>query len=175
MASHAKRTSDWVHSEVMEHEADLRAILRRKCPTADIDDIVQEAYCRLSTLSSVGHIDCPRAYLFRTAFNVVLEMSRGQRRLAVCNLAALDEALIRDDSPSPERIVLSRAEMRRVKEAFDELPPRRRTIVWMRRVDGMPQREIARMLDLPEHIVENDASRGVRQLRRTMSATEQYA
>ena len=45
----------WVGAQILPHEADVRGWLRRVgAHPDDIDDIVQEAYCRLAGLASVG-------------------------------------------------------------------------------------------------------------------------
>ena len=56
----------WVGSQMLPHESDVRKWLRKRVRSdAAIDDIVQEAYCRVAALSSVAHIDNGRAYFFR--------------------------------------------------------------------------------------------------------------
>jgi RNA polymerase sigma-70 factor (ECF subfamily) len=58
----------WVAREILPHEGRVRAWLSRQWRGAiDIDDVVQEAYCRLSALASVDHIENPLAYFRRTA------------------------------------------------------------------------------------------------------------
>lgn len=65
-----------VGRHVLPHERHLRKWLRATFPTNDVDDVVQEAYCRISELKRVDHIDDSRRYLFRTARNIVLEHVR---------------------------------------------------------------------------------------------------
>jgi hypothetical protein len=48
----------WVGSHVLPHEGDVRKWLRRfVLDSADIDDVIQESYCRIAALESVAHIE----------------------------------------------------------------------------------------------------------------------
>ena len=51
----------WVSREVLPHEADVRRWLRRMANVPDAEDVIQEAYCRISNLSDVRHIKNGRA------------------------------------------------------------------------------------------------------------------
>ena len=52
--------------EILPHERELRTWLRRRLvAAADVEDVVQECYCRLAQLSDVSHITIPRAYEFK--------------------------------------------------------------------------------------------------------------
>ena len=53
-------------------------------------------------------------------------------------------------------------ELRRVQAALATLSDRARRIFVLRRVEGMPQKEIARTLGVSEAVVENEASRSLR-------------
>jgi len=65
------------------HEAAVRAWLRRWMPRdQEIDDVIQEAYCRLAALEDITHIGSGRPYLFQTTHNIVLD-SCGTRRSPV--------------------------------------------------------------------------------------------
>jgi hypothetical protein len=64
---HRLKIMDWVGTEILPHEADVRAWLRRTLDPADLEDVIQEAYCRISGLAGVDHIRCGRAYLHHRA------------------------------------------------------------------------------------------------------------
>ena len=49
----------------------------------DVEDIVQESYCRIAGLSDVSHIRSGRAYLFTTARMLVLERIRRSRVVSI--------------------------------------------------------------------------------------------
>jgi RNA polymerase sigma-70 factor (ECF subfamily) len=47
---------DWVGSEILPHEADVRAWLRRSLDPHDLEDIIQSAYCRIASLDDVSQM-----------------------------------------------------------------------------------------------------------------------
>lgn len=150
-------------SQVLPHEADVRAWLRRRLPTsAAVDDVVQEAYCRIAALGSVSHIASGRAYLFRVAANIVVEQMRRARIVQIDTVAEIEALHILDDEPSPERIVAGRRELARVKGLIDGLPARCRKVFELRRIHGLPQREVAERLGVTENVVEQQSIRGLR-------------
>jgi RNA polymerase sigma-70 factor (ECF subfamily) len=170
--THQKRKDiiAWVGAEILPHEADVRRWLRRAgTAAADVDDIVQEAYCRLAALDSVAHIASGRAYLFRTVRNIAIERLRRARVVRIDSVTEIDALNVVDMEPSPERIVGGRRELRRVRELIEELPPRCREIFKLRRIHAVPQREVARLLGVTENVVEMQSARGLRLILRALS------
>jgi RNA polymerase sigma-70 factor (ECF subfamily) len=153
----------WVGSQILPHEHDVRGWLRR-AGTADhdIDDLVQEAYCRLAGLVSVAHILNGRAYLFQTVRNIAIERMRRARVVRIESVTEIDSLNVVDSEPSPERVAASRSELRRVNDLIEGLPERCREIFKLRRMHGMPQRQIARLLGVTENVVEMQTARGLR-------------
>lgn len=153
----------WVGGHVLPHEGALRAWLRRSGTAPhEIDDIVQETYCRLAALSSVAHIANGRAYFFQTARNVVLEQIRRARIVRIDSMTEVEALSISDNEPSPEQVVADRRELHRVKELIEGLPDKCRRIFELRRIHGLPQKEIARRLGLSENVVEMQSVRALR-------------
>ena len=153
----------WVGSHVIPHEADLRAWLRRMAvPDDEIGDIVQDAYVKIARLDEVSHIRNGRAYFFSTARSVLLDRIRRDRIVRIDSLTEADALVLADDDPGPERRVGARQELERVRRLIADLPERCRVIFEMRRIKGVPQREIAERLGVPEHTVEAQAVRGLK-------------
>jgi RNA polymerase sigma factor (sigma-70 family) len=153
----------WVGSHVVPHEADLRARLRRMAvPEDEIGDILQDAYVKIARLDDVSHIRSGRAYFFSTARSVLLDRIRHNRIVRIDSLTEADTLALADDDPGPERRAGARQELERVRRLIAELPERCRVIFEMRRIEGVPQREIAERLGVPEHTVEAQAIRGLK-------------
>ncbi|MBB5770048.1 RNA polymerase sigma-70 factor (ECF subfamily) [Brevundimonas vesicularis] len=153
----------WLGQEILPHEQDVRAWLRRSLVTSnDVDDVIQESYCRLANLKAVEQIESPRAYFFQTARSVVLEQMRRARIVRIDAVTEIDALRIEWDEPSPERIAGGRKELERVMKIVATLPERSRRIFEMRRVMGLSQKEIARQLGVSENVVENEAARGLK-------------
>lgn len=158
--------SRWLASQVLPHEPAIRAWLGRTTQAggSDIDDIVQETYAILAKLEDVDGIRDPRTYAMQVARSVFLQGLRRSKIVsieAIADLAALEQP---DDAPSPEQHVIGQRELRRVEAAIETMPPQVRKVFWLRRVQGLSQRETAREMGLTEHTIEKYAARGMKLL-----------
>lgn len=161
--------ADWVGREILPLERELRSWLRRRVAApSDVEDIVQECYCRLARIDDVSHITQPRAYLYAVARNLLQNQLKAARVVKLEAIAELDTGW-RSDEPSPEDVVMARSELARVQAAIATLSARARSIFVMRRIDGMSQREIAEAMGVSEAVVENDASRSLRAVLRLLT------
>jgi len=147
----------------------VRAWLRRAgAQPSDVDDIIQQAYCKLSELGSVQHIRDGRAYFFTVARSMLLQRIRHERVVpiqAASDMIAEDAA---DHAPSPEQTVAARHDLRRVLQAIATLPRHYRDTIELRRIEGLSQKETARRLGVSEKVVENNLARGLRAVLRAM-------
>lgn len=158
-----RRIVAWVAQSVMPHEAKVRAWLSRaRVSREDIDDVIQEAYCRLSALDDIEAIDRPDAYFFSIARNLLASQLRRARIVEIEAVAEIEAMAPFDDMPSPERQAAARLELARVRELVTALPERCRRIFELRKLEGLPQREIAERLGVTESVVENEGAKGVR-------------
>ena len=162
MDDRRRRIVLWVGGQVMPHEGDVRLWLRKsRVPEGDIDDLIQEAYCRMAALDSVEHIARPAGYFFQIVRNLLIEQIR-RSRVVRFDTAVEIEAFPGGDEASPERITAARRELERVQSLMADLPDRCRRIVELRKIHGMSQRDIARTMGVSESIVENDCVKGLR-------------
>lgn len=163
----------WVGSNIVPHEGDLRARLRRMAvPEDEISDIVQDAYVKIAKLDSVAHIRSGRSYFFTTARTMLLDRIRRERIVRIDSMTEMEALRLADDDPGPERRVSARIELERVRRLIDTLPDRCREIFELRRVQGVPQREIAERLGVAEHIVEAQAVRGLKLILKALAREE---
>jgi RNA polymerase sigma factor (sigma-70 family) len=159
----------WVGTCILPHEPAVRAWLRRSMMSKeDIDDLIQEAYCKLSTLSTVAQISRPDRYFLRVVRNLRMDQLRRARIVRIDAVGYAEELAGADDSPSADRVVSAREELRRLQHLIDDLPPRCRQVILLRRVEGLSQKDIARRLQISESVVENEGVRGMRLIMRAM-------
>lgn len=146
----------------MPFERDVRRWMqRRRISPEDIDEVVQDAYCRLATLDTVDHIERPDAYFFSIVRNLLVRrLSRA--KIVPIEVIAEIEALADHLSVSPEQEAGSRRDYARLMDLIARLPDRCRTILKMRKIEGYSQREIGMFLNVSESVVENETYRGVR-------------
>lgn len=157
------RLAEWVKRTVLPCEHLVRAWLARSLVSqADSDDLIQEAYCRLSRVTDFDSIERPDAFFFQTVRNLLLNQIRHARIVRIETAAELEELGVADEAPSPERIVGARRDLARVRKRIDELPERCRRIFEMRRIEGLSQREIAVRLGVSENVVEHDTAKAIK-------------
>lgn len=165
MDDQRSRIAAWVAREILPHEPSARRWAQRRWGTLiDVDDLIQEVYCRISALDSIDHIDNGRAYLFRTLQAVVLD---GMRRAKVANtrtMTEIDWFDVVDESPGADRHVEAIQELGRVNQLLSELSQTCRRVIELRRIHGLSQRETARRLGVTENVVENHVARGIRRV-----------
>jgi RNA polymerase sigma-70 factor (ECF subfamily) len=153
----------WVGSNIIPFEGELRAWLRRMRISEDeIEDVVQDAYLSIAKLSSVAHIRNGKSYFFQTAKMAIFQKLRRDRIVPIDRLIEIGALDIADVAPDPEVRTSARIELERVRRLIAALPDRCREIFELRRIEGVPQREIAARLGLPEHTIEQQATRGLK-------------
>jgi RNA polymerase sigma factor (sigma-70 family) len=166
---------EWVGREVLPHEADCRSWLRNTLAPDDLEDVIQEAYCRIASLAGFREIRSGRAYFFTTARMIVIERLRRARIVQIEAVAELEQLGLREDSPSPERIVAGHRELQRVRGLIERLPPRCANIFRLRKIEGLSQRDVARRVGVAEHTVEYEIGKGLRLILKAMAEGEEAA
>lgn len=153
----------WFTEEVQPHETALRSYVRNAFPgIRDVDDVVQESYLRIWRSRATEPILCARAFLFTVARNVALKCVGRQRRspeIVVGDLAAL--GIVAEGHNAAEATARNETILLLI-EALATLPPRCREITFLRKLKGVPQKEIAARCGVAEKTVEEQVARGVR-------------
>jgi RNA polymerase sigma factor (sigma-70 family) len=158
----------WFAQQILVHEVQLRGYLRRFLKLAtDVADGVQETYARLLSRpdSELRGIRFPHAFLFAAARNVALEWMRRQRaqRPIFCDrMTETGVPSVLDERPSAYEELNAREELELLACAIDSLPARCREVLILRKLYGLPQKEIAARLGISENTVEKHAANGVR-------------
>jgi len=135
--------------------------LARRLGSADAaSDVLHETYLRLEGIGEIGSMRSPKAYLFRIALNIANDRRRAEsRRLTVDEVDCLLD--IPDDQPDAERVIENRSEVDLLRRAIAELPERRRCVLTLSRIEGLPNREIAEQLGVTVRTVETDLKQAV--------------
>jgi RNA polymerase sigma-70 factor (ECF subfamily) len=133
----------------------LRLIERIVRDRAAAEDVTQGLWLKVQTVRDDPPIENPRAYLKRLAVNAATDELRASARQAAETREEIENLLwMEDDSPLPERIVLSRDLLERIGRAVDALPEPTRGIFRLNRLHGVVQREIAERYQVSTTIVE---------------------
>jgi RNA polymerase sigma factor (sigma-70 family) len=153
----------WFEDHVLPHEPALRGWLRGRFPTlTDTDDIVQEAYARVLRARAAGPIDSPKAFLFATARNLVIDSFRHNRVAEAESLTEIHGDSVLEKVPSVAETVSHQQELEILTLAIQSLPERCRQVLTLRKIYGLSQKQIAATLDISEHTVEAQVGNGVR-------------
>jgi RNA polymerase sigma-70 factor (ECF subfamily) len=135
--------------------------LTRRLGSPDLaSEALKETYLRLQGMTEIGQVRSPKAYLFRIALNIASDRRRAERRRLTAD--EVDILLdIPDDRPDAARVIEDRSEVAVLGRAIAELPERRRRILVLSRLEGMPNREIAALLGVTVRTVETDLKQAV--------------
>jgi RNA polymerase sigma factor (sigma-70 family) len=156
----------WFAEEVRPHESSLRAYLNGSFPAVrDIDDVVQESYLRVWKARALHPIDSAKAFLFTVARRLALDVVRRERRTPFDLGGDFAGERVYEDRPAAAETLARKEKVQLLIEAIDSLPPRCREIVILRKINLIPQREVAARLRISEKGVENLLSRGLARCR----------
>jgi RNA polymerase sigma factor (sigma-70 family) len=161
---------DWFISEVIPLEAMLTRFLQRNWRNAaEISDLRQESYARIYEAAQRERPALVKPFLFQIARNLIIDRLRKQSVVSLESVADFDWLNVSDDKPTAEAYVAARQELRLLQAALDELPPRCRQVVMMRKVEGLSQREIAKQMGIAIETVENQVAKGMRILTQALA------
>lgn len=157
----------WFAREILSHEAALVRYLARIWPNRDeVQDLRQEIYIRVYEAAAKARPQASKSFLFTTARHLMTDRVRRGRIVSIEATGDLEVLNVLIDEVSPEQRVSARQELRRLADAFDRLPPKCRDVVWMRKVEGLSQREVAARMGTTEGAVEKHITKGIRLLAR---------
>jgi RNA polymerase sigma-70 factor (ECF subfamily) len=141
------------------HDAVYRAAYRVTGNAMDAEDVLQTVFTRLLRRSGGPGADGRDAgqarldpsqsvgsYLHRAAVNAALDLLRSRRRSRLVAIGDLEQELVDEAGPGPERLSSSRDLARGLRAALARLSPRQAEIFTLRYLEGLGNLEIARLL-----------------------------
>jgi RNA polymerase sigma-70 factor (ECF subfamily) len=153
----------WFAREILAHEAALMRYLRRLWFRRDeIADLRQDIYVRVYEAAARARPGNPKSFMFTTARHLMTDRLRRGRVVSIEAMGDPDAWNVLTDELSPEHRLGARQELRRLAAAFDRLPDRCREVVWLRRVEELPQKEVAARMGIGEKTVEKQVAKGMR-------------
>ncbi|HEY6924374.1 MAG TPA: sigma-70 family RNA polymerase sigma factor [Steroidobacteraceae bacterium] len=168
-----KALNSWFAGEILVHEAALVRYLKRIWPQHDeILDLRQEIYVRVYEAAKQRRPNFPKSFLFSTARHLITDKVRRARVVCIEAAGDLQDTNVLIDDVSPERRLHARQELKQLSQAFGLLPPRCREVVWLRKVDGIPQNEVAQRLNISRRTVECQVQKGMRILAQALFGAE---
>lgn len=151
-----------VSAAFVENSGFLKKFLRRYfSKQQDIEDVVQETYLRAYAAERKKCIQHPKAFLFRVAKNVALtELTKKSRQITDYLEESGASVLIETEASAYEEIEAQEI-LGRYCDAVATLPDRCREVFLLRKVHGLPHKEIAERMSLSTSSVAKYIARGV--------------
>ncbi|MEM7098405.1 MAG: sigma-70 family RNA polymerase sigma factor [Pseudomonadota bacterium] len=115
----------------------------------DPEDVAQEAFHKLYERGDIDSIRNLRAFLWRTARNIVLVAKRKADVRAKYDFE-IEQLFFSPagDNSSPERIISAREQLSAINACLRNMPVRRRRAFMLYRVEGLSMEEVGRRLGL---------------------------
>lgn len=166
----------WIAKEIIPVEGAVRSWLsRRWSHVIDVEDVIQDAYCRIANLASVDHIDNPKSYFFSTAHAVVRDAMRRAGIINFTHLAQIDWSNVMDNDPLADRVLEGSGELARVNKLLSQLSDTHRRAIELRRIEGLSRKEAAQRLGVSEDALKKHVERGMRQIMAAMTDQDERA
>lgn len=163
----------WFKREILVHEGMLFRYLMRVWPRKhEVPDLRQEIYARVYQAAAQSRPASARAFLFTTAHHLMADRVRHERVVSIEAVGDIDALNVSIDEISAEDRVSAREELKRLAQALDRLPPRCREVLWLRRVEGLSQKQAAKALGVSVKAIEQHMSKGGRLLAEYMLSGE---
>lgn len=154
---------------IERHWDEVAAFLTRRLgDPAAAADLTQETYLRAATLPANTALLNPRAWLFATARNLLVDHARRARVRHAVNADGGDMELCADRQPRADAVLLLREELVVLERAVDALPPRTREVFRLHKFEGASYDEIAARLGIAKNTVMVHMVKALGQLRQTM-------
>jgi RNA polymerase sigma factor (sigma-70 family) len=155
----------WFAREILTHEAALVRYLARCWRRRDeIHDLRQEIYVRVYEAAARSRPTSPKSFLFTTARHLMTDRIRRNRVVSIETVGDFEQFNVLVDEFSPERRLDARQELKRFAQALSTLPAKCREVVWLRRIDELPEKEVAQRLGISERTVQSHVLKGMRLL-----------
>jgi RNA polymerase sigma factor (sigma-70 family) len=161
---HSEQTTPrWFAREVHAHDGTLKSYLRHSFPSVrDVDDVVQESYLRIWKAKEDYPIISAKAFLFRVARHVALDLVRKRSHSPVESISPAQTSSVIDWEPNGVESLASRDTLEQLANAIAALPRRCREVIVLHKLKGMPQRDVASRLGLSARTVEKHCARALK-------------
>ncbi len=163
-----QQSREFIKDLFREHNTNLLKFLTHKLSNPDeAADVAQSAFQKMLTVGEPERLENAKSYLYQTAMNLAIDRIRKAQRRDSHLRSLADASADSDDHncPSPEKLIITRQELQRVKQIIDELPDKCRQAFIMHRSQQMTYSEISDALEVSVSMVEKYIIRALKHLR----------
>lgn len=140
----------------------LQRYFARRGARSDVaEDLVQDVFVRLAGRSATTHIENVEAYLMQTASSVWKDHGRRMRSRSEGAHVEFEDRRHGAEELSPDRVYEGRETVGQVLDALNALSSRARQVFFLRRFEGMSQKEVARRLGISVSLVEKEMMKAI--------------
>lgn len=156
----APAAHDLVAAYFEQRDALGRFFRARLGAQADIEDLLQDLYLKVSAASPDQEVRDPRAWLYRLSSNLMMDRVRSGRRATARDGAwrqvshSIGPSEDIHDAPDAEQVVAGRERLAAVVTALADLPDRTRQVFRMHKFEGLSYAEVAARLGISRSSVE---------------------
>lgn len=155
----------WFIREILPYEGALtRYLSQRRSRARDVEDLRNNVYIRVLESAQKVRPTIPKAFLFTTARNLLVDRIRRDRVVAIEQIEDAELSSMLIDELSAEQQASGRQRLQQLARIFDRLPQRCREVLWMRRIEGLSQKAVAARLGLADATVEKHLYRALKSL-----------
>jgi RNA polymerase sigma-70 factor (ECF subfamily) len=133
---------------------------RRTQSKADVPDLVQDVFLRLSRMPDPTAIEKPEHFLFVTAANVLKDRARRDAVRGGGLHDDFDDGLASSDFP-PDRVLESKEAAARLQATLRKLPERTRDVFVLRVLEGLKMADVARSLKISTRAAEKHQAKAL--------------
>ncbi len=158
----------------LNHSKELLAFARQRSGVDSAEDLVQETYARVLQHPNLESIENPRAFLYKTATNLIIDLHRRQNvldRALYYETEAENDNDINNEIEAiaaagglPEDQLGYRQELDLLNAALMELPELTRYAFVLHRLEGLSHQEIAHRLGISLRNSERYVSQAARHI-----------
>lgn len=166
----APAAPDLIAAYLEQRDALGRFFRARLGAHADVEDLLQDLYLKVSAIEPDRDVREPRAYLYRLASNLMMDRWRSASRSAVRDgawrLVAHQTGMSEDvdDAPSAEAVVAGRERLAALIAALPGLPEKTQRVFRMHKFEGLSYAEVATALGISRSSVEKHMMDALRML-----------
>lgn len=126
------------------------------------EDVAQLAFARVAAHRDFDAIENPKAFLWRTAYNIAVSEKRSQsvRRRRADEVKQTSLAAEGDDF-TPERVLVAKEQIAAISAVLEAMPVKRRRMLVLNRIEGLSFAEIARRTGLSQTAVKKHVARAM--------------
>lgn len=125
-----------------------RFFRRRVVEGADVDDLVQDVFLRLTRRGELTDVANLEGYIFQIAANILRDRLRQQVTHRFKDHEPIQDDQIEEAVLSPERVLQGKEALERLKGALLELPERTRSVFFLCRIEGIPHADVGTRMGL---------------------------